>query len=58
MSDFPKVSVIMKVYNGDKYLREAIDSVLNQTFGDFELLILDDGSKDSSAEIVKSYTDS
>ncbi len=58
MSDFPKVSVIMKVYNGEKYLREAIDSVLNQTFGDFELLILDDGSKDSSAEIVKSYTDS
>ena len=35
MSDFPKVSVIMKVYNGEKYLREAIDSVLNQTFGDF-----------------------
>jgi Glycosyltransferases, probably involved in cell wall biogenesis len=53
----PKVSVIMKVYNGERFLREAVDSVLSQTFTDFEFLILDDGSQDSSAEIIKSYTD-
>jgi glycosyltransferase involved in cell wall biosynthesis len=48
----------MSVYNGEKYLREAIDSILNQTFKDFEFLIIDDGSTDSSAEIIRSYTDS
>jgi glycosyltransferase involved in cell wall biosynthesis len=53
----PRVSVIMSVYNGEKYLREAIDSILNQTFKDFEFLIIDDGSTDSSAEIVHSYCD-
>ncbi|MCR5226161.1 MAG: glycosyltransferase [Eubacterium sp.] len=53
----PKVSLIMKVYNGEKYLREAIDSVLAQTFEDFEFLIMDDASSDSSVEIVESYTD-
>jgi glycosyltransferase involved in cell wall biosynthesis len=53
----PKVSVIMSVYNGEKYLREAIDSILGQTFKDFEFLIIDDGSTDSSADIVRSYCD-
>jgi len=53
----PKVTVLMSVYNGKKYLREAIDSILNQTFKDFEFLIIDDGSTDSSAEIIRSYTD-
>lgn len=52
---FPKISVIMPVYNASKYLREAIDSVLNQTFTDFELLILNDCSTDDSAEIIKEY---
>lgn len=47
----------MKVYNGEKYLREAIDSILSQTFKDFEFLIIDDGSMDSSAQIVRSYED-
>ena len=51
----PLVSVIMPVYNGDRYLSEAIDSILAQTFTDFELLIVDDASTDSSAEIVRSY---
>jgi len=55
--NLPKVSVLMPIYNGEKYLREAIDSILNQTFNDFEFLIIDDGSKDGSIEIVKSYTD-
>jgi len=53
----PKVTVLMSVYNGEKYLREAIDSILNQTFKDFEFLIIDDGSTDSSADIIRSYCD-
>jgi len=53
----PKVTVLMSVYNGAKYIREAIDSILNQTFKDFEFLIIDDGSTDSSAEIIRSYSD-
>lgn len=51
------VTVIMPVYNGEAYVREAIDSILGQTFGDFELLAIDDGSGDRSAEIIGSYTD-
>ncbi len=54
----PKVSVLMSVYNGEKYLRESIDSILNQTFTDFEFLITDDGSTDSSRDIIESYNDS
>lgn len=52
-----KVSVLMPVYNAEKYLREAIDSILNQTISDYEFLIIDDGSTDSTADIVKSYSD-
>ena len=53
----PKVSVIMSVYNGEEYLREAIDSILNQTFEDFEFIIVDDGSTDRTADILASYRD-
>ena len=53
----PKISVIMPVYNGEKYLREAIDSILTQTYADFEFLIIDDGSTDASPQIVRSYND-
>lgn len=53
----PKVSVLMGVYNGEKYLREAIDSILNQTFKDFEFIIIDDGSTDNTSNIIKSYND-
>jgi glycosyltransferase involved in cell wall biosynthesis len=53
----PKVTVLMAVYNGEKYLREAIDSILCQTFRDFEFLIINDGSKDSSRDIILSYKD-
>ena len=56
-TESPKISVIMPVYNGEKYLNEAIDSILTQVFYEFELLIIDDGSKDSSKEIIKSYND-
>ena len=54
----PKVTVLMPVYNGEKYLNQAIDSILTQTFSDFEFLIIEDGSTDQSAEIIKSYSDS
>lgn len=53
----PRVSVIMPVYNSEKFLRTAIDSILNQTFTDFELIILHDPSTDRSWEIITSYTD-
>ncbi len=53
----PKVSVVMPVYNGEKYLREAIDSILNQTFSDFEFIIINDCSADSTEQIIMSYTD-
>ena len=54
---YPRISVIMSVYNGEKYLREAIESILNQTFTDFEFLIVNDGSTDGSLEIIQSYQD-
>jgi len=50
-----KASVILPIYNGEAYLKQAIDSVLNQTFKDFELLLLNDGSTDSSEEIIDVY---
>ena len=53
----PKVTVLMSVYNGEKYLNEAIDSILGQTFKDFEFLIVNDGSTDKTAEILESYND-
>jgi len=51
----PRISVIMGVYNGELYLKSAIDSILKQTFEDFELIICDDGSSDQSIEIIKKY---
>ncbi|MBR4153713.1 MAG: glycosyltransferase [Selenomonadaceae bacterium] len=53
----PKVSVILTSYNHAAYVEEAIESVLRQTFTDFELLIIDDGSTDNSREIIKSFND-
>lgn len=57
LMDPPKVSVIMSVYNGSKYLRESVDSILNQTFTDFEFIIFDDCSTDDSWEILNSYAE-
>lgn len=51
----PLVSVIMPSYNHEKYISDAIESVLNQTISDFELIIIDDASKDKSEEIIKAY---
>ena len=53
----PVISVVMSVCNSEKWLKEAIDSVLSQTFGDFEFLIVDDGSSDASLSIIRSYAD-
>ena len=50
-----KISVIMPVYNTASFLKEAIDSILNQTFIDFEFIIIDDFSDDWSYEILKNY---
>ena len=47
----------MPVYNGERYLRESVESILNQTFKDFEFVIVDDGSTDNSVEIIRSYCD-
>lgn len=51
----PKVSVIMSVYNGEKYLRESLESILNQTFKDFEFIIVNDGSTDRTLEILQKF---
>jgi glycosyltransferase involved in cell wall biosynthesis len=51
----PIISVLLPVYNAENYLHDAVDSVLSQTFPDFELLILDDGSTDRSASILREY---
>ena len=51
----PLVSVVMPVYNGEKFVAEARESILAQTFADFEFLIVDDGSQDNSAEIIRAY---
>lgn len=52
-----RITVLMSVYNGEKYLRDAIDSILNQTYKDFNFVIYDDCSTDSSGEIIRSYAD-
>ena len=48
----------MPVYNGERYLRESIESILGQTFTDFEFILINDASTDSSAQIIQSYEDS
>ncbi|MCT0015469.1 glycosyltransferase family 2 protein, partial [Lactococcus lactis subsp. lactis] len=51
----PKISVIVPVYNVEKLLRRCLDSIINQSFEDFELLLIDDGSKDNSGQICDHY---
>jgi len=53
----PVISVVMSVYNGQKYLREAVESILEQTCKNFEFIIINDGSVDSSREMILSYDD-
>ena len=53
----PKVSVLLSNYNGDKHLDESISSVLSQTYKDFEFIIVDDASTDSSRKVIENYHD-
>lgn len=53
----PRLSVVMPVYNAEKFLAEAIDSILQQSFSDFEFIIIDDCSTDSSISIIEAYQD-
>ena len=57
MKTTPEISVIVPMYNAENYINKCIDSILGQTFTDFELLLIDDGSQDKSAEICKTYLD-
>jgi len=57
MNNSPKISVVMTVFNGELFLKEAIDSILGQSFEDFEFIIVDNASTDRSREIIASYKD-
>jgi glycosyltransferase involved in cell wall biosynthesis len=57
MNDAPRVSVVIPVYNRQAYIGAAVDSVLAQTFADFEVLVIDDGSTDQSRDVVRTYRD-
>lgn len=57
-STAPLISVVMPAYNVEQYIGEAIESILGQSFGDFELMIVDDGSTDATPDIIRSYAKS
>ena len=52
---YPKISVVMSVYNGEEHVRDAIESILNQTYGNFEFIIINDGSKDGTFDILMEF---
>ena len=53
----PKVTVVVPIYNVEKYLRQCLDSIVNQTLKDIEIICVDDGSTDSSPQIIQEYMD-
>ena len=53
----PKVSIVVPIYNVEKYLHQCLDSIVNQTLKDIEIICVDDGSTDSSPQIIKEYMD-
>ena len=55
MNSVPKVSIILPTYNGQRYIREAIDSIINQSFSDWELIVINDCSNDNTFEILSDY---
>ena len=55
MSNYPMVSVLMAVFNAEKFLADAVNSVVSQTFNDFEFVVIDDGSTDDSLKILQSF---
>lgn len=58
MNEAPRVSVLMTVFNAESWLREAVDSVVNQSYADWELIVIENGSADTSPDILASYHDS
>ena len=50
-----KLSIIIPIYNSEKYLRQCLDSIVNQTYQNLEIILIDDGSKDDSYSICKEY---
>jgi len=57
MDHAPKISVVMSVYNGSNFLAQSIQAIMNQTFTDFEFIIIDDASSDETPDIIKSFAD-
>ena len=57
LSPVPRVSVLLPLRDGERFVREAVDSILAQTFTDFELIVVDDGSTDGGPDLVRSYDD-
>ena len=55
MESFPLISIIIPVFNGENYLRQCIDSVISQTYKEWELILIDDGSTDQSPDICNAY---
>ena len=55
MAQIPKVSIITASYNYESFIKETVESVINQTFQDWEMIVVDDGSKDNSVEVIESY---
>lgn len=53
----PKISILMASHNGEKFIRQSLDSIINQTFSDFELIVINDASSDKTAEILKEYAE-
>ena len=51
----PKISIIVPIYNAEKVLKRCVDSILNQSYKDFELIVINDGSKDKSIKIINEY---
>lgn len=58
INHIPKISVLMPVYNCELYIKEAVESILNQTYTNFEFIIIDDASTDKTVSIIKTYNDS
>lgn len=56
IAEIPKISIIIPIYNASKYIKRCLNSLIKQTYGDFEIICVNDGSKDNSLEILKKYS--
>ncbi|MCL2930658.1 MAG: glycosyltransferase [Trichodesmium sp. MAG_R01] len=56
MTNFPTVSIIIPVYNCDRYIAQALDSILSQTYSDYEIIVIDDGSTDDICQVLEPYS--